>query len=91
MSENSKQTYAELMAQLNVLQLQMLELEQKKLSVRIQRTLIGLSKTKDKSRYVRELESQLAKELATHHRSTKLDIILEMIERVDDVAKHIVW
>ena len=87
MSENSidrSERYGDLLKQVMVLQRQVLD-------TRVKRALAALAKTKDKPRYVRELEAKLSQELATHHRACKLNIILEMIEETDEVRKHIVW
>jgi hypothetical protein len=87
MSENSidrSEQYGQLLQQVMVLQRQLLD-------ARVKRALAALAKTKDKPRYVRELERKLSQELLTHHRACKLDVILEMIEETDEVRQHIVW
>jgi hypothetical protein len=87
MSENSidrSERYGDLLKQVMVLQRQVLD-------ARVKRALAALAKTKTKSRYVRELETKLSEELATHHRACKLNTILEMIEDSDEVRPHIVW
>lgn len=75
-------TYNELMKQVLILQRELLDM-------RVQRILVALTKMKDKSRYVRELEGKLGFELSTHHRKMQIEAILEMLEEEPDVFKHV--
>ena len=74
--------YDDLMKQVLVLQRELLDM-------RVQRILVALTKMKDKSRYVRELEDKLGFELRTHHRKMQIEALLEMLEEEPDVFKHV--
>ena len=87
--KNYDAVYSVISAQLEAIRLQLAEKAECALNTRIRRILVALTKVKDKSRYVSDLEQRLDIELKTHRRPDRLDLLLDMLEDEDEVACYL--
>lgn len=81
--------YADISAKLDGLRIELAEKVECALNERIRRTLVALTKVKEKPRYVAGLESRLEIELKTHRRPDRLGMLLDMLEDEDEVACYL--